>query len=206
MNTKFSTIVFLFLCLNLCGQNHYFLARLGMSSMYVTESVGSISANYASRIGLSSAAGVELGISKYFAVQPELNYNNKGYEFNQNSQSIKMKLNYLELPVLFKGKLPIEDKFELFAELGPSIALGIGGSAVINGVEYSDVFGSNGYNNFDFGLNFGGGFNFKISEKYKLGLNYRMYRGLGELYPSNTGNVSGKNNGFIIGLNFAQSF
>lgn len=205
MNTKLSIFALLLCSMNLMSQDNNLIVRLGMTSMYVTESAGSISANYSNKIGLSAAVGFELGLSKYLAIQPEINSNSKGYEFNQNGQSINMKLSYIELPLLLKGRLPIEDFLELYGEAGPSFAVGIGGNALVNGVEYSDVFGSNGFNRVDFGLNIGGGANYKLTKKMKLGLNYRVFRGLGELYPNNPQNISGKNNGFIIGLNFAQS-
>lgn len=206
MKTKI--IIFLFLAIHFkaFSGDHYFVTRLGLSSMYITESQGSLSANYNSRLGFNSALGVELNLSKHISLQPELNFTNKGFKFSTSSQTIDMKLNYLELPMLFKAKMPVEDILELYGEVGPSIAIGIGGEGVINGQSYGDVFGSNGFKSFDFGLNYGAGFNFKLGTVYKLGAEIRFYKGIQNIYPANSGNFSGNNNGFITGINFSKAF
>ncbi len=206
MYTKFITFFLLIsICLNLNAQEkNYFGARLGLSSMYVSESTSSASGNYDNRLGFTTGLFVELGLSKYFSIQPELDFTNKGYKYS-TGQSINIKLNYLEIPVILKPKFPIEEALEIYGELGPSLSIGMGGEAVVNGVSYSDLFGKDGYNSLDFGLNYGAGFNVKLKSKYKFGIGIRFFKGLSELYPTNPQNISGKNNGFILGFNFLQS-
>jgi hypothetical protein len=204
MNTKITIVFFTLLFLNLNAQKNSFGTRLGISSMYVSESQGKLKGDYDSRVGFNAALFVELGIGKYFSFQPELNFTNKGYKFNQG-QSINIKFNYLEIPVILKPKIPVGDALELYGEFGPSFSLGLGGEAVINNQTYGDLFGDGAYNSFDFGLNYGGGFNVKLNSGYKFGLGIRFFKGLSELYPTNPGNVAGRNNGFILGLNLSKS-
>ncbi|NSL85961.1 PorT family protein [Chitinophaga sp. Mgbs1] len=86
--------------------------------------------------GLHAGAVADIPLTKYFALQPGLFYYQKGVNFKRNSYSAALgqqfrvdsdeKLNYLELPVNFVGKLPLGTG-KIFAGLGPYVAMGIHG-------------------------------------------------------------------------------
>jgi hypothetical protein len=111
-------------------------------------------------------------ISEIFSIQPELMYSQQGYKITNSSGTFTQKLDYINLPLMLKA-YPSKN---LFLEAGPQIGL-----AVLHKEEYDGLFsGSQEYdpNNFDWGMNFGGGF--KTDSGISLGVRYHL--GLGDLY------------------------
>ena len=111
-------------------------------------------------------------ISESFSIQPELMYSQQGYEITNSSGTFTQKLDYINLPLMLKA-YPSKN---FFLEAGPQIGL-----AVSHKEEYDGLFsGSQEYdpNNFDWGMNFGGGF--KTDSGISLGVRYHL--GLGDLY------------------------
>ena len=120
------------------------------------------------------------------SIQPELNFVQKGakgeMEVEQQELTTKMKLNYLELPVLVKATFGSTTKF--FFNAGPSIGLGLGGKikAEAGGMSASaDVkFGEPKEGDdalyiekrTDFGVQFGGGV--IIAEKVMIDVRYGL--------------------------------
>jgi hypothetical protein len=111
-------------------------------------------------------------ISESFSIQPELMYSQQGYKITNSSGTFTQKLDYINLPIMLKA-YPSKN---FFLEAGPQIGL-----AVSHKEEYDGLFsGSQEYdpNNFDWGINFGGGF--KTDSGISLGVRYHL--GLGDLY------------------------
>ena len=111
-------------------------------------------------------------ISESFSIQPELMYSQQGYEITNSSGTFTQKLDYINLPLMLKA-YPSKN---FFLEAGPQIGL-----AVSHKEEYDGLFsGSQEYdpNNFDWGMNFGGGF--KTDSGISFGVRYHL--GLGDLY------------------------
>ena len=111
-------------------------------------------------------------ISESFSIQPELMYSQQGYEITNSSGTFTQKLDYINLPLMLKA-YPSKN---FFLEAGPQIGL-----AISHKEEYDGLFsGSQEYdpNNFDWGVNFGGGF--KTDSGISLGVRYHL--GLGDLY------------------------
>ena len=111
-------------------------------------------------------------ISESFSIQPELMYSQQGYEITNSSGTFTQKLDYINLPLMLKA-YPSKN---FFLEAGPQIGL-----AISHKEEYEGLFsGSQQYdpNNFDWGMNFGGGF--KTDSGISLGVRYHL--GLGDLY------------------------
>ncbi len=111
-------------------------------------------------------------LSESFSIQPELVYSQQGYKITNSSGTFTQKLDYINLPIMLKA-YPSKN---FFLEAGPQIGL-----AVAHKEEYSGLFsGSQEYdpNNFDWGLNFGGGL--KFDSGISLGVRYHL--GLGDLY------------------------
>ncbi|RBN49277.1 porin family protein [Flavobacterium psychrolimnae] len=111
-------------------------------------------------------------ISESFSIQPELMYSQQGYEITNSSGTFTQKLDYINLPLMLKA-YPSKN---FFLEVGTQIGL-----AVSHKEEYDGLFSSSQEydpNNFDWGMNFGGGF--KTDSGISLGVRYHL--GLGDLY------------------------
>jgi hypothetical protein len=111
-------------------------------------------------------------IRENFSIQPELMYSQQGYEIRDSNGTFTQKLNYINLPVMLKA-YPSKN---FFLEAGPQIGL-----AISHKEEYDGLFSSSQEyepNNFDWGMNFGGGF--KTNSGVSLGVRYHL--GLGDLY------------------------
>ena len=111
-------------------------------------------------------------ISESFSIQPEIQYSQQGYKITNSSGTFTQKLDYINVPILIKA-YPSKN---LFFEVGPQIGL-----AISHKEEYSGIFNnSKSYNpnNFDWGLNFGGGL--KTNAGISLGVRYHL--GLGDVY------------------------
>ncbi|MFE3847824.1 porin family protein [Flavobacterium sp. LB3P45] len=113
-------------------------------------------------------------ISPNFSIQPELMYSQQGYEIKDSNGTFTQKLNYINLPVMLKA-YPSKN---FFLEAGPQIGLAISHKEEYNGF----ISSSQEYdpNNFDWGMNFGGGF--KTDSGISLGVRYHL--GLGDLYDN----------------------
>lgn len=111
-------------------------------------------------------------ISESFSIQPELMYSQQGYEITNSSGTFTQKLDYINLPLMLKA-YPSKN---FFLEAGPQIGL-----TVSHKEEYDGLFSSSQEydpNNFDWGMNFGGGF--KTDSGISFGVRYHL--GLGDLY------------------------
>ena len=111
-------------------------------------------------------------LNESISIQPELTYSQQGYKVTNGSSTFTQKLDYINLPIMLKA-YPIQN---FFLEAGPQIGL-----AISHKEEYTGLFsGTTEYepSNFDWGLNFGGGF--KTDSGISLGVRYHL--GLGDLY------------------------
>jgi hypothetical protein len=111
-------------------------------------------------------------LNESISIQPELTYSQQGYKVTNGSSTFTQKLDYINLPIMLKA-YPVQN---FFLEAGPQIGL-----AISHKEEYTGLFsGTTEYepSNFDWGLNFGGGF--KFDSGISLGVRYHL--GLGDLY------------------------
>lgn len=142
----------------------------------------------------------QFSLSSYAAIETGLLFTGRGSKaetyFNGGNDYVKTKFNplYLEMPVNFVLKIPVDKSSGFFLNAGPYAAVGIAGksrsdtkigvitSSSSENIKFSndDPFTSEqddaGYDKlkrFDFGLNFGGGFAFQhviLKANYGLGL------------------------------------
>ncbi|WP_018343922.1 porin family protein [Cytophaga aurantiaca] len=142
--------------------------------------------NPSNKVGFQIGGMLNAQINDYFAIRPELLFNNVGSKFKSNSSDATATIttNYLSLPLNFIGQYPINDKFKIQAFAGPYAALGLGGKYKVESPfgntdgsikmkkdpgTSSDLY----LNSMDFGLNFGLGFqytSFVFTANYGLGL------------------------------------
>ena len=114
-------------------------------------------------------------ITESLALQLELLYSQQGYEISNNSGTFTQKLNYINLPMMFKG-YPSNN---FFLEAGPQIGMAISHKEEFDsGFDIFDTSQEFDPNNFDWGVNFGGGF--KTNSGVSIGVRYHL--GFGDIY------------------------
>lgn len=166
-------------------------------------------------------AGIGYGIqiNKNITLEPRLNFATKGFKSREIAivvdhdeygeyiySNSTLRLNYLEIPFLFKGVLPVDEKIRTNAFAGPYLAVGLNGKAVsrYEGISYKEKYDvqfgdESGMRRFDMGIRLGGGFEYK---SYTIQLFYdqgflNIARGNG--YESKSKNKSlGVSLGYII--------
>lgn len=87
------------------------------------------------KIGMAGGVFMCYKLTDIFAIQPELLFSMKGAEFTEDDVDGSYKVNYFEIPLLFKVNLPTEGKIKPNLYAGP--ALGILMSADVEVGDYS---------------------------------------------------------------------
>ncbi|MTI30251.1 porin family protein [Xanthovirga aplysinae] len=118
--------------------------------------------------GFDFAIPIEVSFSQNFALQPELHYISKGTAASLNEVlKIRAFQNYLELPILLKGKIGNE-KLSGYAIAGPSFgyATNVYSIVTIDGEKERELgdFDKDADNRFDFGVSFGIGAELQAGE------------------------------------------
>ncbi|MDF1695776.1 MAG: porin family protein [Saprospiraceae bacterium] len=118
----FITIAIMFTVTNVFSQNMSIGLRTGATYFTINNDEINDDAKYT--MGLNFAIPFEYSFSPKFAIQPELNFTQKGVLFEEmevgENVEIAVKTNYFELPVLFKSKHQT-GKFDFSLFVGPSI-------------------------------------------------------------------------------------
>ncbi|MFZ6010203.1 MAG: porin family protein [Bacteroidota bacterium] len=154
--------------------------------------------------GFNGGLAVVFTLNEELAIQPEVQFIQKGCKTSTAEGDSKLTLNYLDLPILLKASLGA-DRLKFFVNAGPYVGIGLGGKSTgkvtisHNGVtEVVDVelkvrfsgrnSGSDGsgFNRFDFGLQVGGGA--VIANSVLIDLRYGL--GLSPLLEKNDGTTS----------------
>ncbi len=118
-------------------------------------------------------------LSDYLSIQSELLYSQQGYEVKFNNATFTQKLNYINLPILLKA-YPSKN---FYVEIGPQIGLAITHKEEFDsGFDLFDISQEFEPNNFDWGINFGGGI--KTNSGVSFGVRYHL--GLGDIYEENS--------------------
>jgi hypothetical protein len=127
----------------------------------------------------SYTSGFEIGVqadvpfASWFSIQPALRFMEKGFSYqNEQGNTQSVGLDYLELPVLAKFKLPTGTIFSPYVYLGPYIAFRTGDSGTVTSdstnTEYyptnlGTTFSNGDIERFDSGLELGIGIEAQIS-------------------------------------------
>ncbi len=183
-----------------------------ISNNYAQDDSGSIKSNAGLKFGYNLAAvsfdgntetgqrhGFHAGfysesfISESLAFQLELLYSQQGYELKDNGGTFIQKLDYINLPLLLK----IYASGNLFLETGPQVGLAISHKEEFDS-DFALFDASKEFEpqNFDWGINFGGGF--KTDSGVSLGFRYHL--GLGDIYDE--GSPQNRVWQFTLGFDF----
>lgn len=129
-----------------------------------------------------------------FGLQAELLLTERGiadlYEPNPEDWKFERKLLYMELPVLAHIYFKMGGRNEVSVDLGPKLAYYLSDRTNSN---LPDDYGDYGYvylhhelpvaKKFDYGIQGGLGYEFKVNEQYSAQIAGRYYFGLGNLWP-----------------------
>jgi hypothetical protein len=124
------------------------------------------------RVAFSGGLFAGIRITPSFLIQPEVLYTQKGARYEAAGEEAELELDYLEVPVLLKGRFG-SGTARPSVFVGPAVAFKVSGKTRFRGEEedVEDVKGT------DFGIVFGAGLDFAagsgaftIDARYTLGL------------------------------------
>ena len=141
--------------------------------------------------GFQAGIALDLGLSSFFTIQPELLYIQKGgkatYTINADNEIVnRLYYNYVEVPVLAKLKFFSTEGHGVYVLAGPFVGLALNGKNKVtttvlgNSTTREDKFDFNTDNDAerqrrtDWGISFGGGLKFGhvyLDARYNLGVN-----------------------------------
>ncbi len=161
---KLFVIAFLFIStasISFAQETHFGLkAGINSSSLKIADGT-----DYDSKTGLHIGGLAHIHLKKHFAIQPELVFSMQGGKRNDNN---KLKLNYLNLPVLVQYMF--DEGFRL--QTGPQIGFMVSAEQTIGDV---DIDISDTFSTVDFSWVFGAGYlfhsGFGLDVRYNLGIN-----------------------------------
>jgi outer membrane immunogenic protein len=156
-------------------------------------------------VGGISGLMLEFGLTERYALQAELYYVQKGYKTSLTVENVKRdfttRLNYIELPILFKGKFG-PGRFKFNAMLGPSFAYGFNGKFKTGSNEADIDFDKDNVNRWDIGALLSLGASMEAGPG-DLFLDARLGWGFSNLDDSaNSDNYNWHNRGYNIGIGY----
>ncbi|MEL7118922.1 MAG: outer membrane beta-barrel protein [Bacteroidota bacterium] len=193
-------IFFVFICLFLFTTTAYSQKYLGISA----------GADLYESVDVRLAAAYEWERTNALTLQFEIAYvRRENYSLLPflpvNENHIRPQINYLELPILMKFKMHIEET-AIYAIAGPKLGWGLSiastrsnerGEYIIVPLEWEEL----PIQRWDFGVSVGLGFEKRISNEKKIFLEFRYYLGITDLNTSNENDVY--NEGKLINLGFS---
>ncbi|MFZ1683985.1 MAG: porin family protein [Candidatus Zixiibacteriota bacterium] len=157
------------------------------------------------KMGLAGGAFIGFGIAPQFVLQPELLYVQKGVKYEEKGGPGKLteKLDYLQVPVLFKFVPNTAGKIQPTIFAGPYLGFLMSAKAKFEGdpdpanngeEDIKDALKST-----DFGISFGAGVGAKMT-KGELFLDVRYDLGLSKIEKSDGGETANVKNSSILAL------
>jgi opacity protein-like surface antigen len=146
---------------------------------------GSLSTNNGAAPDSDSRTRINMGVffehafDSNFVLRPELNFSERGFSMNGQNGSADFSANYLEVPAMVKGQLPLGG-FTPYVMTGPFVGFLVGKGVTVNtkNGQQSSVNLNNQVNSFNFGWNFGLGSSFAVARGWKLDAGLRYSLGL----------------------------
>lgn len=134
------------------------------------------------RVGGHIGALFGFNLGEKISLQTGLLLSTKGFRYTFDEYE-KVKLTYIEVPLLASYNYEINDDFKVYGGIGPVLGIAIGGKEVLDNEIYKISFGSNGYyKRLDVGLMIQAGAQY---DKYRFGLFFN--HGLLNIYNSRYG-------------------
>ena len=156
-----------------------------------------------SRTGFKFGALVEIGFTPMIAIQIEPMFvTGAGSELSSTFGKATLKLSYLELPILFKFKVPVSGPVRPYVFAGPNIGFVMSAKVLNepNGLTSNETDQKDFTSSILFAFDFGAGAGFNVAPLTTVILDVRYSLGLSNLLNEKGGsaNQSIKTNGFQI--------
>jgi Outer membrane protein beta-barrel domain len=146
------------------------------------------SIEYNARTGFHVGLLGHIHLSSQFAVQPELVFSSQGAKYNIGGNDTKLKLGYINLPVMFQYMF--DNGFRIQA--GPQLGFLVNSKSEVNDKETNI---NSSYKAVDFGLGAGVGY---IHSPSGFGVDARYNFGLSDINKNSS--VKSTNNGLQVGV------
>lgn len=159
-------LLLLFVAFQVSAQEFHFIPKIGLNMGNITNSDGSM------KPGLNIGVAGEVMMTERFAIEPGVFYSMQGTKDKESGTTMKIKNDYLNIPVLFKGY--VYEGFNLFA--GPQLGFKVSSKikASQSGTSVSTSEGSDLFKTVDFSIVLGAGYQspmgFLVSLNYNIGL------------------------------------
>jgi len=190
MNYRKVIILFiLFVSANsIFGQVNYFVPEYGVG---VRGGATASWVSFSPSVAQSSIYGLQAGgvfryvSAKYFGVQVEANFTQRGWTEKSDAYTYTRQLNYVEVPFLshiyFGGKV-----FRWFFNLGPSVSYQISDNveSTVTNIEQNSCHTMAVKNRLDYAIAVGTGFEFNTKRAGIYQLEARYSFGLGDMFPN----------------------
>ena len=159
-------LLLLFVAFQVSAQEFHFIPKIGLNMANITNSDGSM------KPGLNIGVAGEVMMTERFAIEPGVFYSMQGTKDKESGTTMKIKNDYLNIPVLFKGY--VYEGFNLFA--GPQLGFKVSSKikASQSGTSVSTSEGSDLFKTVEFSIVLGAGYQspmgFLVSLNYNIGL------------------------------------
>lgn len=191
-------------------------AGANLGNVYMTQTLNDLTPDFKYATGAVAGGVAEFNFGKFFALQPEVNWVQKGFRFSEGINvpigkldipagvEATIRTNYLEMPVLAKLKLG-NDVVQAYAVLGPSVGYAMSGKLITKTrflFEFDPIRTNLNFNDLDYNR-------FEVSAVGGLGLQVnfnggkwfadaRYTQGLTQLYNFPIVNEQIKNRGIAL--------
>jgi hypothetical protein len=152
--------------------------------------------------GMAFGIGMDWKLNTALMLQPELQYSQKGYQYNPSGVAVKLRLTYIEVPVMLRANTPVlENGMRLYGLFGPAIAMrsscgaNVGSSRGLCNQLSADL------SSMDYGIVGGLGMDFRIrSAKLTASLRYDL--GKADIDKTEDGSAKSRALSLLVGWNW----
>ena len=180
--------------------NFWLMAGPGFSKVTTNAS----SDGSSNRTAIAVGAELEIPMDQSFSIQTGVDYLQKGFEVSGSGGTGTLAINYLELPLLLKVKVPVRDSRFTFAA-GPYAALAVKRETRFEGAGQSASNSADEViNQADFGARFGAAFEIPVQDRLSISIGANYDLGLRDISSNNSGSDKSSNRTFMamVGLGF----
>ena len=146
---------------NHINTEHYYGLRIGLNIASMSSDDPQFDAGTRTGLAIGGVYGIKLSNSTPLWLEPGVMYSEKGGETTIENEKVTYRLSYLQLPIVIKYSINIDDDFYVQPFFGGYLALGVGGKAKYYNTRESDAIFDT-MNRFDGGLRLGCGAEYKM--------------------------------------------
>lgn len=150
----------------------YYGIRLGLNIASISSDASAFDTDSRTGLAIGGVYGIQLSRNTPLWLEAGLMYSEKGGKTHINDDKVTYRLSYLQLPIVVKYSIDVDDDFFVQPFFGGYLALGLGGKVKNYGERESyDIFDN--MNRFDGGLRLGCGVEYRMMYAeigYDLGL------------------------------------